>query len=158
MAGWATGVLWLFTIDLGMATGAGLYEARIVVPQWFSGTGAAIQVHSNVMRQVDVGRQFWGMVTTAPLTLLTLASLFAAWSGSSPAHAWWGWAAVIALVERVATFGFFIPNAIKLQNADTKPLANAAALARRWRGANTPRLLATALAWGASLKAMTLLG
>ena len=26
--------LWLFVIDLGIACGAGLYEVRVVVPQW----------------------------------------------------------------------------------------------------------------------------
>ena len=32
-------VLWLFVIDLGIAFGAGLYEGRIVVPQWLSSAG-----------------------------------------------------------------------------------------------------------------------
>jgi hypothetical protein len=31
-------VLWLFVINLGIAFGAGLYEGRIVVPQWLSAT------------------------------------------------------------------------------------------------------------------------
>jgi hypothetical protein len=30
-------LLWLFVINLGIAFGAGLYESRIVVPQWLSG-------------------------------------------------------------------------------------------------------------------------
>jgi len=29
-------ILWLFVINLGIAFGAGLYESRIVVPQWLS--------------------------------------------------------------------------------------------------------------------------
>jgi hypothetical protein len=29
-------VLWLFVINLGIAFGSGLYEFRIVVPQWLS--------------------------------------------------------------------------------------------------------------------------
>jgi hypothetical protein len=29
-------LLWLFVINLGVALGAGLYESRIVVPQWLS--------------------------------------------------------------------------------------------------------------------------
>jgi hypothetical protein len=28
-------VLWLFVINLGIAFGAGLYEKRIILPQWF---------------------------------------------------------------------------------------------------------------------------
>lgn len=33
-AGWKHTVLWLFVINLGIAFGAGLYEARVVIPQW----------------------------------------------------------------------------------------------------------------------------
>lgn len=34
-------VLWLFILNLGIAFGAGLYESRIAVPQWLSGTPEA---------------------------------------------------------------------------------------------------------------------
>ncbi len=33
-------LLWLFVINLGIALGAGLYEARIVVPEWIDAPGA----------------------------------------------------------------------------------------------------------------------
>lgn len=33
-----TVVLWLFVINLGIAFGAGVFESRIVVPQWFTTT------------------------------------------------------------------------------------------------------------------------
>ncbi len=29
-------LLWLFVLNLGIAFGAGLYEQRIILPQWFS--------------------------------------------------------------------------------------------------------------------------
>ena len=32
----STTLLWLFVINLGIAFGAGLYEHRIVVPNWIS--------------------------------------------------------------------------------------------------------------------------
>ena len=31
---WKGIVPWLFVINLGVAFGAGLYEARVVIPQW----------------------------------------------------------------------------------------------------------------------------
>lgn len=33
---WREIVLWLFTLNVGIAFGAGIYEARVVVPQWKS--------------------------------------------------------------------------------------------------------------------------
>src|SRR4030088_3351896 len=93
-------LLWLFVLDLGIAFGAGLYEQRIVLPQWFRrAQGAALQVDAEAMRRTDPGRRFWAFVTTVPLTLLTLASLAVAWRAQGPLRDWWLAAALITLVE-----------------------------------------------------------
>jgi hypothetical protein len=67
---WKKIVLWLFVINLGVAFGAGLYEARIVIPQW-----------ENIPPRAwpNTGLLFWVYVTTVPLTLLTITNLIAAW-------------------------------------------------------------------------------
>ena len=64
-------LLWLFVINLGIALGAGIYEQRVVIPQW-----------ENIPPQEwpNTGLQFWVYVTTVPLTLLTLANLVAGWT------------------------------------------------------------------------------
>ena len=62
--------LWLFVINLGISFGAGLYEARVVIPQW---------VNLPPRTWPNTGILFWVYVTTIPLTLLTVANLFAAW-------------------------------------------------------------------------------
>ncbi len=68
--------LWLFVINLGIAFGAGLYESRIVVPQWLSSfPEGGYSWNAKAVRQSNVGLRFWVYVTTIPLTLLTLASL-----------------------------------------------------------------------------------
>ena len=50
---------------LGTAFGAGIYESRVVVPEW-----------QNTPPQTwpNTGLEFWVYVTTVPLTLLTLAT------------------------------------------------------------------------------------
>src|SRR5919197_4832373 len=63
-------LLWLFVINLGIGFGAGLYEARVVIPQW-----ADVPSKS----WPNTGLMFWVYVTTIPLTLLTLANAIAAW-------------------------------------------------------------------------------
>src|SRR6186713_737554 len=98
-------LLWLFVINHGIAFGAGLYEQRIIIPQWFSRSSESrVRVNRAAMRNPDVGRQFWAFVSTGPLTLLTLANLVVAWQSFGPRHDWWLGAAVITLIERVATF------------------------------------------------------
>ena len=106
-------LLWLFVINLGIAFGAGLYEQRIILPQWFTRSSeSGIRVNSAAMRSIDTGRRFWAFVTTGPLTLVTLANLAVAWQSQGPRHDWWLGAAAIPLVERIATFSYFIPTAI----------------------------------------------
>ncbi len=68
-------LLWLFVINLGVAFGAGLYEHRITVPRWITSLPeSGAHWHADIVRSDDPGRRFWGMVTTVPLTLLTLAN------------------------------------------------------------------------------------
>ena len=97
-------LLWLFVIFSGIAVGAGLYEVRITVPQWFPRSSeSGVRVNRDAMRNADAGRRFWVYVATVPLTLLTLASLSVAWQSQTPRHEWWLIAAMITVVERIAT-------------------------------------------------------
>ena len=93
-------LLWLFIMNLGIAFGAGLYEQRIILPQWFNRLPqSGLRVDSEAMRRTDAGREFWAYVTTVPLTLLTLASLVMAYQSQGPRRDWWLSAAVIILFE-----------------------------------------------------------
>src|SRR2546422_113161 len=108
----AAALLWLFVINLGIAFGAGLYEHRIVVGSWLTSSGeSGAHWNADAARRDDTGRRFWAFVTTVPLTLLTLASLFAAWRGRGSLSHWWLAAAVAALGDRAFTFSYFIPAA-----------------------------------------------
>ena len=141
-------VLWLFVINLGIVFGAGLYEARIVVPLWASSPPESL-------RSPDSGRRFWAFVTTIPLTLLTLASLVAAWHAPAPRRESWLVAAVVVLVERIATFSYFIPTMLRLQRA-ALPQADVRARVALWARLNYLRSALTLVAWLAAMKALTL--
>lgn len=141
-----TAVLSLFVMNLGIVFGAGLYEARIVVPMWTSAPPASL-------RSPDTGRQFWAFTSTIPLTLLTLASLAIAWR-SSEHHDCWRLAAMLTLIERLATFGYFIPAMLRMQRASGSTPELLMRL-RMWQRLNYARLLLTLVAWLAALKALT---
>ena len=115
-------VLWLFVINLGIAFGAGLYETRIEIPRWLtppSEPGSGFRWNAEVAREANVGRKFWGYVTTIPLTLLTLASLIAVWLTPDQVRGWWLIAIVAVLVDRVLTFTYFIPTMVRLTDNET---------------------------------------
>jgi Domain of unknown function (DUF1772) len=149
-------LLWLFVINHGIAFGAGLYEQRIVLPQWFSRSESGIRVDSAAMRSTDTGRRFWPFVTTGPLTLLTLANLVVAWQSQGPRHDWWLGVAVVTLVERIGTFSYLIPTALRLMGAEGP--ANVEAVASRWMALNHVRAALALIGWLAALRALSVPG
>jgi hypothetical protein len=148
-------LLWLFVINLGVALGAGLYEARIVVPDWIDAAADSPTWNADAARQDDTGRRFWVAVTTVPLTLLTLANLFAGWRAPSGLRRWWLGAATTALVERALTLGYFVPTMVRLMQAANSP--EAASMAVRWATLNGLRHFMVVAALLAGLKTFSLL-
>ncbi len=148
---------WLFVVFSGIAVGAGLYEIRINVPQWFPRSPeSGIRINSEAMRTADAGRRFWVSVTTVPLTLLTLVSLPLAWRSGAAGHEWWFAAAAVTLIERVMTVAYFIPTGLKLMHAEALPPAKAAAMALRWVALNYVRAGLAFVGWLAALRALAL--
>jgi hypothetical protein len=142
-------LLWLFVINLGVAFGAGIYESRVVIPRW-----------ENIPPQMwpNTGLEFWVYVTTAPLTLLTLANLVAAWLDRGPRRYWWLSAAAIVVVERIVTFSYFIPTMFWLMGAEDLPQAELQATLSQWLFLDYGRHVLTLAGWLAALKAFSLPG
>jgi hypothetical protein len=139
-------LLWLFVINLGIAFGAGLYEARVVIPQW-----------ANLPPKdwPNTGLLFWAYVTTVPLTVLAFANLIAAWLDTGARRKWWLGAVLIILVERLTTFSYFIPAMINLAASDL-PDAEIAARLSQWLFFNHGRHLLTLAGWLMALKALSI--
>jgi hypothetical protein len=152
-------VLTLFVINLGIAFGAGLYESRISVPQWLNfSTASGYHWNAEAARDANSGLRFWVYVTTVPLTLLTLASLAAAWWTPHDVRNWWIAAVAAVLVDRAMTFGYFIPTMLTLMNNHSLSESEAAAKAVQWANLGYIRHGATLAAWLAALRAFSLLG
>ena len=152
----ATILLWLFIINLGISLGAGLYEGRIVVPDWItSSPDGRMHWNPESARQDDTGLRFWAFVTTGPLTLIVIANLFVASRVSGALRTWWLTAAVAALCDRVFTFAYFIPTMVGLMGRTDSP--EAAAVATTWANLNYVRHAIVLAAWLAALKAFSVL-
>ena len=151
----STVLLWLFVINLGVALGAGLYESRIVVPDWVDTAASTPAWNPDAAREDNTGVRFWVAVTTVPLTLLTLANLFAGWRAPIGLRRWWLGSATTAFIERGLTLGYFVPTMIRLIHAGNSP--DAASSAIQWAQLNTLRHLLVLAAWLAALKTFALL-
>jgi hypothetical protein len=139
-------LLWLFVINLGIACGAGLYEARVVIPQW---------ANSPPQTWPNTGLMFWVYVTTIPLTVLTVANLITAWMDGSTRRQWWLSAAATIVLERIATFSYFIPTMIGLTSSEL-PEAEVKATLSQWLLFNHGRHVLMLSGWLMALKALSL--
>jgi hypothetical protein len=144
---WKEILLWLFVINLGIAFGAGIYEARVVIPAW---AGIPPRQWQNT------GLLFWVYVTTVPLTLLTLASIAAAWLSQGPMRTWYLAAVAIVIVERIATFSYFIPTMVRMMGTEALPDVDVKATLSQWLLMKHGRHLLTLAGWLAALKALSL--
>ncbi len=149
-------LLWLLIINLGIALGAGLYEAQIVFPQWLVASDSGYQWSAEAARQANTGLRFWAYVTTGPLTLLTLVNAIAAWNKRGKLRRWWLATVGIAAADRLFTFFYFIPTMLRLMD-DALPQTQAVAIALQWSHLNTFRHLLVLFALLAALKTFSLL-
>ncbi len=149
-------LLTLFILNLGTSFGAGLYETKIILPQWFQKTANGYRVNAMAMQELDSGRKFWAFVTTGPLTLLTLANLVVSWQSQQPGRGWWLAAALVTLLERIGTFSFFIPTAIKLEKADQFAPSQISRRIALWINASYARNALTLIAYLLALRALAL--
>ena len=125
------------------------------MPGWISSDATGAHWNAEAARRDNTGLRFWAFVSTGPLTLLTLANLFAAWTSSGAVRGWWLAAALLVLADRVLTFAYFIPTMIGLMGSGDSPESVATAL--RWSSANYIRHALVAAGWLSSLEAFSLL-
>ena len=58
-------------------------------------------------------------MTTVPLTLPAVGNAIAAWLEQGPRRAWWLSAVAIVVLERIATFAYFIPTMVRLMGGSS---------------------------------------
>ncbi|MFD2612282.1 hypothetical protein [Paenibacillus gansuensis] len=138
-------LLWLFVINLGIAFGAGLYEGKVVVSNW-AGTSPILWPNTGI--------EFWAFVTTGPLTLLTIANAIAAWKTTGPRRSWYLAAVGLIIIERAATFGYFIPTMVGLLGNESLSQAEVDATLAQWAAWNYVRHALNFAGWLSALKAL----
>jgi hypothetical protein len=143
--------LWALVIALGLQTGAGLFETRVLVPLWSSDPPASLAAYLSQPIRPDSGRRFW--IILSPITaVISLLNLVLAILSTAPMRAWWIASAAGSVTVMAATFGYFVPALLSMarDGANTPP-----AKARRWVVLNYFRAVLIVAAWIAALKAFS---
>ncbi|HYS38613.1 MAG TPA: hypothetical protein VEO01_23590 [Pseudonocardiaceae bacterium] len=139
----------------GVALGAGVYESRVVIPQWAAKpTPGEIGPAMERSGHLASGRVFWPLVG-APIVPLAAVNLRAALRSSGPRRPWWlAFSATIA-AGCVATAGYFVPELHRLARAEQLPEARVRTLVSRRVRLDRLRMVVVAAAWLTGLKALS---
>lgn len=151
--------LLLFVIALGIDLGAGIYEARIVVPLWANSVPESLAAGNPYRRvAIDAGMRFWAYVTTAVAFFALLALVFGL--RAPAAHrAWRTFAAVAELAVVAGTLLYFRPTLIRLfmGHGDGMSPHALTSTVRRWVMWSRVRIAVSFIAWCAALSALAIL-
>lgn len=147
-------IIWLLVIFTGVAFGAGMYEARVEIPQWLGTIDGTMVWNASEAKAADPGLHFWAFVTTGPITLLTLLSALFVWKSQGSVRRWWLVVLVFLLIDRTMTFGYFIPTMIELMSGKMGAL-DAVQTAQQWSNLNGVRLVASGASFLAAIKLLS---
>ena len=150
--------LWLFVIALGLDLGAGIYEARVVVPLWAGGVPDTLAAGNPYARvAIDAGVGFWAYMTSAVAISAVLALIF----GLFAPHTGRLWRTAATLVELCVvawTLLYFRPTLVRLFMGHGVGLSadQVAASVHRWVTLSRGRIALSFLAWCAALYALAI--
>lgn len=149
-------LLMSFCLILGLETGAGFYEARVVIPLWSASVEAARNFNVGTAYVVNSG-QFFALFTPL-LVISTLAVLVVGWKSPRPLRKWLLISTGVVLVLIISTALYFLPTLIAVKGPKPVPFSDAelATKIRLWVALNWARQLLGLVAFGCALYAVGL--
>lgn len=150
--------LWLFVITLGLDLGAGVYEARVVVPLWAGGVPETLAEGNPYARvAINAGTGFWAYMTSTVAAFALLALVFGLRTPAAQ-RAWRTFAALTELGAVAMTLFYFRPTLVRLFMGHGAGLSAEAitSTVQRWVMWSRVRIVVSFVAWCAALYALTL--
>jgi hypothetical protein len=150
-------LLCAFIFSVAMGIGGGVYETRVVYPNWAkeptpNGLGERL-VSSG---QAGAGRRYWPLVSPTS-ALLAILNAFFAWHQTGLVRTLWLMSSVSIILKSVGTYGYFVPTFIrriaKPETMDTTALRR---VVRTWTSLSPWRVLVETFAWITGIWALLL--
>jgi hypothetical protein len=139
-------VLLFLTVTLGL--GGGLYEILVIYPGWKHDVNPlTLRAKLESSGQFLAAKRFWPIVSPAQV-LLSVINVLLAWNYTGGARAYWLAAGVAVFINRVITFGYFIPVMIrKIMQPETIEATRLRGIVRQWTALSPIRLVIEVFAW-----------
>ena len=143
--------LWALVIALGLQTGAGIYETRVIVPLW---ADVPQRFFAQPLRP-DSGKRLW-IILSPILSIISIINLIYAFGAMEPKRTWWIAASAISVAVMIMTFAYFVPALLAIARASEGD--DVIAKAKTWVALNYVRAIAVITAWLLALKAFSYVG
>ena len=141
-------LLCAFIFSVGVGIGGGLYETRVVYPNWARGpTPEGLLEKLISSGQAGAARRYWPLVSPASAAL-AVVNLFLAWHQVGTVRNLWLMSSIAVVLKSIATYGYFVPTYIRQIGKPT--VVNPATLrriVRTWAGLSPLRIVAETFAW-----------
>ena len=148
-------LLALLVIVLGVEIGAGIYEARVLVPLWSSDPPGSLVAYNLQPLRPNPGLHFW-IVSTPLVGLLALVNLVPAFRSFPPRRAWWITGSLLAAAVVVVTFVYFVPELQAFEALRDQGAVSMTSRVQRWVALNWVRAVVYVFAWLSLLRALSL--
>jgi hypothetical protein len=151
-------LLCAFIFSVGIGIGGGVYETRVVYPNWNreptpDGLGEKL-VSSG---QARAARRYWPLISPTS-ALLAVLNAFLAWHQIGLVRTLWLTSSILIIVKRSGTYGYFVPTYIhriaKPEGMDTTALLR---VVRTWTILSPLRVLIETLSWITGIWALVIL-
>lgn len=150
-------LLCAFIFSAGMGIGGGLYETRVVYPNWvYAASAEELSKKLASSGQAGAGRRYWPLVSPAS-AVLAMLNVFAAWHHAGMVRGLWLMSSIAIVLKSVGTYGYFVPTYVRrigrAGSMDTRTLRR---VVRTWTRLSPLRILVETFAWVTGIWALLL--
>ena len=141
-------LLCVFVFSVGMGIGGGIYETRVVYPNWTKDpTPEGLSQKLVSSGQAGAGRSYWPLVSPTSALLAILNVLFA-WHQTGLVRNLWLMSSISIVLKSVATYAYFVPTYIRrISKPETMNAAELRRIVRTWTTLSPLRVLVEMFAW-----------
>lgn len=150
-------LLCAFLFSVGMGIGGGLYEARVVYPNWATDpTPEGLREKLVSSGQAGAGRRYWPLISPTS-ALLAILNAFFAWHQTGLVRTLWLVSSVSIILKSVGTYGYFVPTLIgRIAKPETMNTPTLRRVVGTWTALSPLRVLVETFAWITGIWALIL--
>ena len=141
-------LLCAFIFSVGVGIGGGLYEARVVYPNWVNDpTPEGLSERLISSGQAGAARRYWPLISPAS-AVLAIVNVFLASRQSGMVGSLWLMSSLAIVLKSIATYGYFVPTYIRqIGKPSVVNPATLRRIVRTWVGLSPLRIVAETFAW-----------